>query len=91
MQVEYAVLQRLKRKRHAVPMRGRGPAGRQDEGVILAMRHFGGIEVLGEPRAMPVPQQEGAGQQDPERVEHLDVTWTDRVQRVPHILYMASQ
>jgi hypothetical protein len=41
-------------------MRGCRPAGRQDEGVILTIRHFSGIEVLGERRATLAPQQEGA-------------------------------
>lgn len=31
-------------------MSGCVPAGRQDEGVIVAMRHFGGVEVLDEHR-----------------------------------------
>jgi hypothetical protein len=70
-------------------MRGRLSTGRQDEGVILTIRHLGGIEVLGEPRAMPAPQQAGASQQNPEHVAHLDVTSTNRVHRVAPLFHTA--
>jgi hypothetical protein len=33
-------------KRRVFPMVGCGPPGRQDEFLVLAIRHFGGIEML---------------------------------------------